>query len=111
MTMNKGTLERVEDKQPTRNVLVSTEGGNDGGLVGQGDLVVRVGGEQALEKRDSRVENNRALGSGLDADLDFAIVYEVRADSRNVGGRRAVEVGGADEGSQLMGLDLNLTAS
>lgn len=68
-------------------VLITAEGRNDSGLVGQVDLVVGVGGEQTLEEGDGRVENDGALSSRLHADLELAVVDNVRSDSWDVGRR------------------------
>lgn len=61
--------------------MVSTEGSDNSGLVGEDDLVVGVGGEQALEEGNRRVEDDAAFNTGLDADLHFAVVDEVAADA------------------------------
>jgi hypothetical protein len=94
------------EKAHTRNVLVPAEGSNNSGLVGEEDLVVGVGREEALEEGDSRVENDGALSSGLDADLDLVVVDDVAADTLDVGRRLAVEVGGTEEATELEGVGL-----
>ena len=98
--------ESEHERQLTRNVLVTTEGSNDSSLVGENDLVVGVGREETLEEGDSRVEDDGALGTSLDADLDFVVVDDVAADTRDVGRGPAVEVGGAKEVAELEGVGL-----
>lgn len=85
--------------QHTRNVLISAERSDDGRLIGEDDFVVGVGREQALKKGNSRVEDDGAFHTSLDADLDLAVIHEVGADALNVGGGGAVEVGGSDDGA------------
>lgn len=99
-----------EKRVRTGHVLVSAEGSNDSGFVGKDDLVVGVGGEEPLEESDGGVEDDRALDTGLHADLDLVVVHEVGADALDVGGGLAVEVGRADEGAEAVRLDLgNIT--
>jgi hypothetical protein len=64
--------------------LVPSEGRNDGGLIGEDDLVLVGWWEEALEKGNSRVEDDGAFHTSLDADLDLVVVHEVRADALNV---------------------------
>lgn len=90
----------------TRNVLVAAQWCRDGGLVGEYDFVVQVGGEQALKQSDGGVEDDGALNTSLDSDLDLAVVDEIRADALDVRWRRAVEVSRAKMGAKLVGLDL-----
>lgn len=90
----------------TGDILVSSERSCDSGLVGKDDLVGRVRREEALKKSNCRVEDDSSLNTGLDADLHLVVVDEVRADSLNVRRRPAVEVGGADEATEDVRLDL-----
>lgn len=96
----------IPERDHTRDVLVSTEGSNNGGLVGKNDFVVGVRGEEALKKSDGGVEDDGTLNTSLDADLDLGVVDEVRADALNVGGGLAIEVSRADQRSEAVGLDL-----
>jgi len=86
--------------------LVASEGRNDGGLVGQDDLVIGGWWEEALEKGNSRVEDDGAFHACLNADLDLSVVHEVRLDTFDVRWRAAVEVSGADLGTEKVGFDL-----
>jgi hypothetical protein len=65
--------------------LVTSERRNDSGLVGEDDLVLGGGWKEALKESDGRVEDDGALNTSLDADLDFIVVYDVRADTLDVG--------------------------
>jgi len=60
-----------------------------------------------LEKCDGRVEDDCTLNTGLNADLDLAVVNDVAAHTLNVRGRGAVKVSGTKEGAKLEGLDLS----
>ena len=95
-----------QDGCPTRNVLVASERSDDGGLIGKNDLVLGSGGEQTLKKSNGGVEDNGALHAGLHADLNLAIVDEVRANAFDIRGGLAVEVGVADFGTKVVRLDL-----
>lgn len=86
--------------------MVAAERSNDGGLVGQNDLVVGAGREETLEESDGRVEDDSALNTSLDADLDLVVVDEIRANPFDVRGRLAVEVGRTDLRAEAMGLNL-----
>lgn len=66
------------------HVLVPAEGGNDGGLVSEDNLVRWVGGEETLEKGDSRVEDDGTLTAGLSMHMDFMGVHEVGLHVRDV---------------------------
>ena len=86
--------------------MVATKRSNDGGLVGQNDLVVGVGREEALEESNGRVEDDSALNTSLDSDLDFVVVDEIRANALDVRGRLAVEVEGTNLSAEAMRLNL-----
>jgi len=73
-----------QDGCPTGNILVASERSNDGGLIGKNNLVLGSGGEQTLKKSNGGVEDNGALHAGLHADLNLAIVDEVRANALDV---------------------------
>jgi hypothetical protein len=68
----------------TRDILISAQRRNNSGFVSKDDLVLRVGWEKTLEQRNGRVENDCAFHSGLDADLDFIVVDQIRANTLNV---------------------------
>lgn len=91
--------------------MVTAEGGDNRGLVGEDDLVLGAGREETLKQSDGGVEYDSALSASLDADLDLAVVDEIGADALDVRGGLAVEVGRADEGAQAMGFDLSKTIS
>ena len=76
--------------------MVTSEGCNDDGLVGEDDLVFGGWREEALEEGDGRVKDDGAFDTSLDADLDLIVVHDVRADTLDVGRRTAVKVGGAN---------------
>lgn len=66
--------------------MVATERSNNSRLVGKDDLVVGVGREQALKEGDSGVEDDGAFNASLYANLDFAVVDEVGANTLDVRG-------------------------
>ena len=66
------------------DVLVASKGCDNCRLVRERDLVVRVRGEEALEKRGGRVENRGALATDFDADGDLSEVDEVGTDTTDV---------------------------
>ena len=83
--MNKFIIVQVKQHPLlTWNILISTQGRNNNGFVGKNDLVLWVGWEKSLEQRNGRVENDCAFHSGLDADLDFVVVDQIRANALNV---------------------------
>jgi len=86
--------------------LVAAKGCNNGGLIGEDDLVVGAGREETLEKGNGRVEDDGALSASLDADLHFVVVNEIRADALDVGGGTAVEIGRSEVRTEGVGLDL-----
>ena len=86
--------------------MVASEGRNDGGIVGEDDLVLGGWWEEALEEGNSRVEDDGAFYACLDADLDLAVVHEVRLDALDVRWRGAVEVRGANLATKRVGFDL-----
>jgi len=86
--------------------LVASEGCNDGGLVGEDDLVIGGRWEESLEKGNSRVEDDGAFHACLDADLDLSVVHEVRLDTLDVRWRAAVEVSRANLATEKVGFDL-----
>lgn len=98
--------QKLATENLTWNVLVATEGRSDRGLIGQGHPVLLVWREQALEHCSSRVEDRGSLTANLDADMDFLKVDEVGRDTANVRGRRGVQVGFAEERTELVRLNL-----
>jgi len=66
--------------------LVATKRSNNSRLVGKDDLVVGVGREQALEEGDSGVEDDSAFNTSLHANLNFAVVDKVGANTLDVRG-------------------------
>ena len=66
--------------------MVATERSNNSRLVGKDNLVVGVGREQALKEGDSGVEDDSAFNTSLHANLDFAVVDEVGANTLDVRG-------------------------
>lgn len=86
--------------------MVTTERCNNSRLVGENDLVFGSGREESLEESDGGVEDDGTFSASLNPDLHFVVVDEVRADALDVGGRRAIEVGGAEKGAKAVGLNL-----
>ena len=86
--------------------MIATKRCNDGRLVGENDLVFGSGREESLEEGDGGIEDDSTFGTSLNSDLHLVVVNEVRADTLNVGGRRAIEVGGAEKGTKAVGLNL-----
>lgn len=86
--------------------MVAAEGSNNRCPISKDDFVVGVGREETLEERNSRVEDDSSLNSGLDADFDFAIVDDVATHTLNVGGRATVKVGRTKERTELVRLGL-----
>lgn len=80
-----------------RDVLVSTERGDDRGVVGKGDFVLRVGRVKTLEKGDGGVEDHSALTASLGVDAELMGVDDVGFHARDVGGRGASQVDLAKE--------------
>lgn len=66
--------------------MVATKRSNNSRLVGKDDLVVGVGREQALEEGDSGVEDDSAFNTSLHANLNFAVVDKVGANTLDVRG-------------------------
>lgn len=89
-----------------RDVLVTAEGSNDGGLVGQGDAVLGGGRVETLEDGGSTVEDSSTLATNLDTGVNLLEVSEVGGDATDVGGRVRVEVGLAQEATELVSLNL-----
>ena len=99
----------MKESERTRDVLVTAEGSNDGGLVGQGDAVLGGGRVETLEDGGSTVEDSSTLATNLDTGVDFLEVSEVSGDATDVGGGVRVEVGLAQEATELVSLNLRLT--
>jgi hypothetical protein len=57
------------------NILVTTKGSNDSGLVGKDNPVGRVGREKTLEEGDSRVKYHGTLTASFCMDVDLMSVH------------------------------------
>lgn len=68
------------------DILVSSERGNDGRLIGEDDLVVLIGREETLEKSNGGVEDNCSLHTGLHSNFELVVINEVRTDALDVRG-------------------------
>jgi hypothetical protein len=90
----------------TRDVLITSEGSDNSGLVGKDDLVVRGRREETLQNGDGGIEHDGALNASLDSDFDLGVVDKVSTDSIDVRGRLAVEVGLTDQAAKAVGLNL-----
>jgi hypothetical protein len=89
-----------------RDILVTAKRGGDNSRVGEGDPVLRGGGEQSLQKGNSGVEHNGALSTSLDANLDLRVVNKVGADTLDERRGAAIEVGRPQESTELVRLNL-----
>jgi hypothetical protein len=90
----------------TGDILVSSEGCEDGRAVRETDPIVHGRREEALEKRDGGVKDDGALSACLDANVDLVVVDEVGAHALDRERRRGVEVHGAQQRAELVRLDL-----
>lgn len=59
-----------------------------------------------MEERNSRIERDRALPTGLDTDLDRLVVHDVGGHLGDARGRAVGEVGLAELRAEEVGVDL-----
>ena len=98
---------RKDRSARTGNVLITVQGSNDDGTVGELLAVLVVGGEETLKQSGSGIKHGGSLAARLHSDVNLLEVNELGGDLRDLGVAAAGEVGIAEERSQLVGLMLN----
>ena len=77
---------------PTRDILVSTEGANDGGSIGKRSVRRGSSRPETLDDRNRGVEDNTTFPSSVCANLNLELVEEVGANTLDESRGRCVEV-------------------
>jgi len=89
--------------------LISPKRGDNSGIIWEDHLILRGRREQTLQGSDGTVENDRALSADpatLDKDPYLMSINERGIDAMNKGIGCLVKILGAQDGAQLIGLDL-----
>ena len=84
----------------TRDVLVTTQGGNDNGAISELFAVLGGGREETLKQSGGRIKHSSTLAAGLYTDVNLLKVRKVGGDPGDLGVTTPSEVGVTNESSQ-----------